>query len=85
MIIYFFFTQEGGCINIINITFSEFLYHIFLAIRFTSCNSDICIILKIKHIDTIYDTTYNIDRRHNYVQMVREIVESEAKKDEDAE
>ena len=48
-----------------------------------------------KLIDTIYDTTYNIDRRYSiprhepikkvYVEMVKQIVESEAVNDENAE
>ena len=36
---------------------------------------------KPKYVDTIY----NIDRRHGNVEMVRQIVESEAEKDEDVE
>lgn len=54
-----------------------------------------------KTVDTKYDTTYNIDKRYSgcqpitipkhepikkvYVEMVKQIVESEAKNDEDAE
>lgn len=38
----------------------------------------------LKRIDTVYDTTYNIDRGICNVEMVKEIVESEAMNNENA-